>query len=117
MGYISAFTPVLCILQLSYLRRFCLHILPKGYIRMRHYGILASKNKAKELNIAKKDLGQAPWERLKIDWKTIAEEVLKVDVTKCSKCKVGVMEISHIIYPQRGSPVFKITRNLNFLTT
>jgi hypothetical protein len=101
----------------EFLRRFCLHILPKGYIRMRHYGILASKNKAKELNIAKKDLGEAPWERLKIDWKTIAEEVLKVDVTKCSKCKVGVMEISHIIYPQRGPPVFKITRNLNFLTT
>jgi hypothetical protein len=101
----------------EFLRRFCLHILPKGFVRMRHYGILASKNKAKELNIAKKELGEAPWKQLKIDWKTIALESLKVDVSKCFKCNVGVMEITSIIYPQRGPPVFKVTPNLNFLTT
>jgi hypothetical protein len=101
----------------EFLRRFCMHILPKGFVRMRHYGILASKNKGKELNIAKKDLGQAPWEKLKIDWKAIALEALKVDVSKCTKCKIGIMEISQIIHPQRGPPVFKVTPNFNFLTT
>lgn len=100
----------------EFLRRFCMHILPKGYIRMRHYGIFASKNKAKELNIAKKDLNQAPWKKLKIDWKTIALEKLKVDVTKCSKCKTGLMKITEILQLQRGPPVFRITPNLNFLT-
>jgi hypothetical protein len=43
---------------MEFLRRFCQHILPHGFIRIRpggvqHYGFLASKNKAKELNQAK----------------------------------------------------------------
>lgn len=101
----------------EFLRRFCLHILPKGFIRMRHYGILASKNKAKELNLAKKDLGQAPWKKLDIDWKDILLKKLKVDVTKCPKCKTGIMELIEVILPERGPPVFKMTLNLNLLKT
>lgn len=87
----------------------------KAYIDL--YETEFSKIKALVLNIAKKDLGQAPWEKLKIDWKAIALEALKVDVSKCTKCKIGIMEISQIIHPQRGPPVFKVTPNFNFLTT
>lgn len=98
----------------EFLRRFCLHILPKGFVRMRHYGILASKNKAKELNIAKKDLGLAPWKKLNVDWRTIVLEKLKVDITKCPKCKTGLMETYEIIPPVRGPPVFIRIPNFNF---
>ena len=99
----------------EFLRRYCLHILPKGFVRMRHYGILASKNKAKELNMAKKDLGQLPWKKLKTDWKAVALERLKLDITRCPKCKAGLMEIIEIIIPKRGPPVFKMTPNFNLL--
>jgi len=99
---------------IEFLRRFCLHILPKGFIRMRHYGILASKNKAKELNLAKKDLGQAPWKKLDIAWKAILLKKLKVDVTKCPKCQTGIMEMISVILPERGPPVFKMIPKLNF---
>lgn len=102
---------------MEFLRRFCLHILPKGFVRMRHYGILAPKNKAKELNIAKKDLGQPPWEKLIIDWKTITLEKLNVDVTKCPQCKTGLMELIDVILPVRGPPVFKLSIHTNFLGT
>jgi hypothetical protein len=93
----------------EFLKRFCLHILPKGFVRMRHYGILASKNKAKELNIAKADLGQSPWEKLKISWKEIALNKLKTDITKCPVCRTGIMEMISVILPERGPPVFMIT--------
>ena len=33
--------------ELEFLRRFCLHILPKGFRKIRHYGILSSRNKKK----------------------------------------------------------------------
>ena len=99
----------------EFLRRFCRHILPKGFVRMRHYGILASKNKAKELNIAKMDLGLSPWKRLSIDWKTIVLEKFKADVTKCPKCRTGIMELTEVIMPERGPPVFKMTSDLKFL--
>lgn len=101
----------------EFLRRFCLHILPKGFVRMRHYGILASKNKAKELNIAKKDLGQSPWNKLNIDWKTIVLEKLKVDPDKCPRCKTGFMEVIEVIQPERGPPVFNMIANLKLLYT
>jgi hypothetical protein len=39
---------------------------------MRHYGILASKNKANELNTAKAEFGLAAWVKTEVDWKTIA---------------------------------------------
>lgn len=99
----------------EFLRRFCLHILPKGFVRMRHYGILASKNKAKELNIAKKDLSQLPWKKLNIDWKTIVLEKLKVDPDKCPKCQTGIMEIIEVIQPERGPPVFNMIANIKLL--
>jgi hypothetical protein len=39
---------------------------------MRHYGILASKNKAIDLNKAKLDLGQPLWQKTTLSWKGIA---------------------------------------------
>ena len=31
----------------EFLRRFCMHILPKGFRKIRHYGFLSSRNKKK----------------------------------------------------------------------
>jgi len=41
---------------LEFLRRFCLHILPFGFRRMRHYGILSNYHKAKALAAARASL-------------------------------------------------------------
>ena len=40
----------------EFLRRFCLHILPKGFRKIRHYGILSSRNK-KKLRKLQHDMG------------------------------------------------------------
>ncbi|MCB9349919.1 MAG: transposase [Lewinellaceae bacterium] len=37
----------------EFLRRFCLHILPPGFRRMRHYGILSNFHKARALHAAR----------------------------------------------------------------
>ncbi len=49
------------------------------FVRMRHYGILASKNKATELNTAKAEFGLAAWIKTEVDWKTIAREKLNLN--------------------------------------
>ncbi|MCB0595659.1 MAG: transposase, partial [Phaeodactylibacter sp.] len=41
----------------EFLRRFCLHILPPGFRRLRHYGILANFHKAHALQAARSSLG------------------------------------------------------------
>lgn len=45
---------------MEFLRRFCLHILPPGFRRMRHYGILSNFHKAKALAAARASLGVDP---------------------------------------------------------
>ena len=38
----------------EFIRRFLLHILPSGFRKIRHYGILASRNKSKRLSLCRK---------------------------------------------------------------
>src|SRR5680860_992523 len=49
----------------EFLRRFASHILPHGFVRIRHYGFLASRNKPTELNIAKNHFGWPQWRKIK----------------------------------------------------
>jgi hypothetical protein len=44
----------------EFIRRFSLHILPKGFVRIRHYGILSSTSKKTAAIIIKEQLPQAP---------------------------------------------------------
>lgn len=94
----------------EFLRRFCQHILPKRFIRMRHYGILASKNKAIMLNTAKTYFNQKPWTKTNISWQEIV--TLKgLHPKKCSACKKGEMVAIQVILPTRGPPLFSLPQN------
>ena len=44
----------------EFIRRFLLHVLPKGFHRIRHYGLLASANRAASIATARALLGVAP---------------------------------------------------------
>lgn len=44
----------------EFIRRFSMHILPKGFVRIRHYGILSSTGKKTAAIIIKEQLPQAP---------------------------------------------------------
>lgn len=100
----------------EFLRRFCKHILPRGFVRMRHYGILASRNKPKELNLAKASLGQEAWQKQTITWEEIATSRLHIKPTQCPKCDRGIMEIIATILPERGPPLFVAKHKLTIPT-
>lgn len=44
----------------EFLRRFLLHVLPKGFMRIRYYGFLANRNRSEKLQRVRTLLGQAP---------------------------------------------------------
>ena len=46
--------------SLEFIHRFALHILPKGFVRIRHYGILSSTSKATCAVIIKEQLPPLP---------------------------------------------------------
>ena len=89
----------------EFLRRFCLHILPKGFVRIRHYGIYSSRFRAKVLGMK---------DKMKVTVKESAPERLKrltgFDVFSCPKCSKGrMMEVEQL--PRIRSPGW-ITRML-----
>ena len=92
----------------EFLRRFATHILPAGFVRIRHYGFLASRNKPVELNIAKKDLKQPKWEKIKYSWAEIATDKLNYNPLQCPCCKKETMLIIKIMEPDRGPPSYQL---------
>jgi hypothetical protein len=42
----------------AFIKRFLLHILPSGFVRVRHYGFLANRCKAYTLPLCRQALGQ-----------------------------------------------------------
>jgi hypothetical protein len=46
--------------EMEFIRRFAMHILPKGFIRIRHYGILSSTSKTEYAVIIKEQLPPLP---------------------------------------------------------
>ena len=72
----------------EFLRRFCMHILPPGFRKIRHYGFLANTNRAL-LQVQQKEMGVAAAPTIKKDWKIIAREKMNFDVGQCPCCKKG----------------------------
>ncbi len=74
----------------EFLRRFCLHILPPGFRKIRHYGILSSRCKPR-LRTHQFMQGIIIKKEEKKNWKTVAREKLNYDVESCPCCKTGKM--------------------------
>jgi len=54
----------------EFIRRFLIHALPKGFHRIRHYGLFASANRTETIARARELLGQAT---------AVAEEAVEID--------------------------------------
>ena len=44
----------------EFIRRFLLHVLPRGFVKIRHYGLLANNNRKAKIAIASRLLGAHP---------------------------------------------------------
>src|ERR1700680_2940361 len=64
----------------EFLRRFLLHVLPKGFVRMRHFGFLAHRRRATTLPLCFQLLGSAPQARQEASIATAR------DLWFCPKC-------------------------------
>lgn len=72
----------------EFIRRFTMHILPPGFIKMRHYGILSNKSKKKTFSILKnilRDINQK-CELEGLNTREILLKIFKIDISKCRFC-------------------------------
>lgn len=84
----------------EFLHRFCLHILPKGFVKIRHYGIYSSRAKAlaNKLNPV-----MAIIKKKKVPLADRAKQILGFDICQCPFCKKGVMQMVETL-PRIRSP-------------
>lgn len=88
----------------EFLRRFCLHILPSRFVKIRHYGFLSSRRKAtelaalqgKEVNISTAETTPAP----KLTWQEVCRQRLNYDPELCPCCQSGHMKTIETILPR-----------------
>jgi hypothetical protein len=91
----------------EFIRRFLLHILPKGFCKIRYYGIFASRSgpaifhKCKEIM---KYITPKP-KLMNLSWQEILLLVHKIDITLCPACKKGKMTLISVFKGNyRGPP-------------
>jgi hypothetical protein len=86
----------------EFIRRFSLHILPKGFMRIRHYGILSSSRKQKTLPVIHQQFNSPYQPKEKKDWKQISIEI-GFNPDCCPVCKQQTMT-SILSFDRRGPP-------------
>lgn len=85
----------------EFIRRFLIHVLPDRFVKIRHYGILGSRNKKTKLNLCKKLTGTV-FHVKGTEKRSVAEMMLKLlgrDITICPCCGSGKLIRSTVLSP------------------
>jgi hypothetical protein len=70
----------------EFIRRSLLHVLPKGFHRIRHYGLFASTNRAESIATARALLGVAPPAVDQKKQSDLAPDAPRVLPCQCPRC-------------------------------
>ena len=79
----------------EFLRRFLLHVLPPRFVRIRYYGFLANRTRARSIDLARRLIGQrfvAP------------TSPPPTDDHRCPECGVGTLQVVGVVAPERPPP-------------
>lgn len=93
--------------SMEFVRRFSLHILPKSFVRIRHYGILSSTAKTKAIAAIRKQLPEKKS-------KPVKTRAIPYNPLQCKCCKKETM-VTILNFDQRGPPSNWKVFSKNFL--
>jgi len=79
----------------EFIRRYLLHVLPKGLMRVRHYGFLSNRCRRQRLISIRRAIGVA---RTLADTRTVRDD--DVSPIPCSRCRAGRLECREQILPR-----------------
>lgn len=91
----------LTLLGIEFIRRFLMHVPPKRFVRIRHYGLLSSRNKGKNITLCRNLLGCQKYISVLRDMTgpEMPKYLWKVDVYLCKSCG------GHVVPHQRILPM------------
>ncbi len=89
----------------EFIRRFLLHVLPERYVRIRHFGLLANRNRKDSIPLCRKILGDVQTVTEENDreetWQEQWLRICGIDVTTCPVCQKGTMFRIELLRPYR----------------
>jgi hypothetical protein len=93
----------------EFIRRFLLHVLPPGFQRIRHYGLLANRHRASRLTRCRQLLKTPPLvaQPEASDYRDLYQRLTGVSLRECPHCKCGSMVQIEVFLPgsqPRGPP-------------
>lgn len=84
----------------EFLRRFFQHVLPSGFVRIRHYGLLANAGKAEKIARCRLLLAAPPPPALEEEgWEDRLLRVTGRDVRRCPRCGERTLELVETLAP------------------
>jgi hypothetical protein len=77
----------------EFIRRFLLHVLPDGFMRIRHFGFLANRSKKQALAQCRKllDCDPALPQSPILSAKDLLLKITGIDLSRCPCCHAGTM--------------------------
>jgi hypothetical protein len=90
----------------EFLRRFLLHVLPRGFVKIRHSGLFAPRQVSTTLPLAHELLADRPpadASRERSSWATLLRHLTGFDVTRCPRCEQSRLD-RRVLLPHLGRP-------------
>ena len=90
----------------EFIRRFLLHVLPKGFCKIRYFGIFASRNRKLLLLKCQKAIGyrETKSKFTGLSWQDTLLLISGINVSKCPICKTGNMITTMMLKGYRAPP-------------
>jgi hypothetical protein len=87
-------TEPITISAVEFIRRFLLHSLPKRFVKIRHYGFLANRNRTKNLKTIRALMGfTARAAKTTLMLEQMMQKITGIDITICPCCNTGKMQL------------------------
>jgi hypothetical protein len=98
-------TEPITITATEFIRRFLLHSLPNGFVRIRHYGFLANRNRTANLNTINCLMGlSASFKKQSPSLEDMMLKLTGIDITICPCCNKGKMQLLAELPKLRARP-------------
>jgi len=90
----------------EFIRRFLLHIVPGGFVRIRHFGFLANRARRAKLAQCRALLAQpaSPSPATVESVPALLRRLTGLDIERCPLCQHGRLHITEILAPMRSPP-------------
>ena len=90
----------------EFIRRFLLHIVPDGFVRIRHFGLLANRSRRAQLARCRELLASPPASATppRESGPALMLRLTGLDITRCAVCQQGQLRRTEILAPTPDPP-------------